>query len=186
MIFQKPCPIFEHTFRVWCSIFDHQTQMTLHIERVLTVSVRNSNTSLESRVLFSSTFLESVIENLTPRGSLGKTCTIFEHGSGLGCANFDHLCSIHATLPHITLHSLRNCCPKDSWNLTGLGKGYRRTGGISRRMFLVGSFSAGNAGIIRLTCQSICTNCTRPVAGDKDCDVDHEMGLTVKEGDNLC
>jgi hypothetical protein len=90
-IFRKPCPIFEHTFRVWCSIFDHQTQMTLHIERLLTVSVRNSNTSLENRVLFSNTFLESVIENRTPQGSVGRTCTIFEHRSGLGCAKFDHL-----------------------------------------------------------------------------------------------
>jgi hypothetical protein len=101
-IFRKPCPIFEHTFRVWCSIFDHQTQMTLHIERLLTVSVRNSNTSLENRVLFSNTFLESVIENRTPQGSVGRTCTIFEHRSGLGCAKFDHLCSIHANSPHVT------------------------------------------------------------------------------------
>ena len=91
VIFRKPCPIFEHTFRVWCSLFDHQTRTTLHIRRFLTVPDRNSNTGLENRVLFSNTVLESVIENRTPQGSSGRTCTIFEHGSGLGCAKFDHL-----------------------------------------------------------------------------------------------
>jgi len=89
MICRKPCPIFEHTFRVWCSLFEHQTQMTLHIKRLLMVPVRNSNTSLENRVPFSNTFLESVIENRTPQGSSERTCTILEHRSGLGCAKFD-------------------------------------------------------------------------------------------------
>jgi hypothetical protein len=91
MIFREQCPIFEHTFRVWCSLFDHQTQMTLHNERLLTVSVRNSNTGSENRVLFSNTVLEFVIENRTLQGSLRKTCTVFEHRSGLGCAKFHHL-----------------------------------------------------------------------------------------------
>ncbi len=52
---------------------------------------RNSNTSLENRALFSSTFSESVIENRTPQGSSQRTCTIFEHRSGFRCAKFDHL-----------------------------------------------------------------------------------------------
>jgi len=66
VIFLKPCTIFEHTFRVWCSIFDHQTQMAVHIERFLMVPVGNSNTSLENRVRFSNTVLEFVIENRAP------------------------------------------------------------------------------------------------------------------------
>jgi hypothetical protein len=91
MIFWKQCTIFEHTFWVWCSIFDHQTQMTLHNERLLTAPVRNPNTGSENRVLFSNTSSEFVIENRTPQGSLGKTCAIFGHRSGLGCSKFDHL-----------------------------------------------------------------------------------------------
>jgi len=59
MIFRKQCPIFEHTFRVWCSLFDHQTQMTLHNERLLTVSVRK----FEHR--------------------FGEPCPILEHGFGI-------------------------------------------------------------------------------------------------------
>jgi hypothetical protein len=101
---------------------------------------RNSNTGLESRVLFSNTVLEFVFENRTPPGSLRKTCNIFEHGSGSGCAKFDQPgqeipassidspkygwtsvvagdflktvfdCSIHADSPHVTLYRLRNSC----------------------------------------------------------------------------
>jgi len=40
--------------------------MTPHIERLLVMSVWNSNIGLESRVLFSNTILKSVSENRTP------------------------------------------------------------------------------------------------------------------------
>ena len=61
------------------------------------MSVRNSNTGSENRVLFSNTVLEFVIENRTLQGSLRKTCTVFEHRSGLGCAKFDHLTPVSYT-----------------------------------------------------------------------------------------
>jgi hypothetical protein len=52
-----------------CSIFEHQTRMTLQIKRLLMMTARNSNTGSDNRVLFSNTVCQanlSVKEILSP------------------------------------------------------------------------------------------------------------------------